>query len=129
MQFVTGAYVLRIPEAVTRKMENAYRAELIKGCLVASDDRIFYRAVTEACAYVTIAMWHWAIPKILTEDEEWGMSSGRQRMLRRLDILAETAASVGYLEAMGATAQAVATKLRSIWPIEIDSMPYYPAFR
>ncbi|MCB0061032.1 MAG: hypothetical protein KDE19_02915, partial [Caldilineaceae bacterium] len=65
IQFVTGFYVQGIPVPVTLTMENAYRAELVKGCPQADDDAIFYRAITEACAYATIAMWHWAMPNML----------------------------------------------------------------
>jgi hypothetical protein len=109
-------------------MEDAYRHELIKGCPEAGDDALFYRAVVEACAYATIAMWRWAFPA-LEADEEWGLASWRQRILRRLDILAETAATFRHLEAVGETSGRIATKLRSIWPPEADAMPYYPAFR
>lgn len=129
MQFVTGDYVLSIPDPVSRQMEDGYRAELIKGCPEAANDQVFYQALTEACAYVTIAMWHWAFPHILTQDEAWGVSSYRQRLLKRLDILTQTAATVGHLEAVGATAHSIAKKLRARWSTEVGFMPYYPAFR
>lgn len=129
MQFVTGWCVARLPDTVALQMEAAYRNELVKGCPEASDDTLFYQAMAEACGYATLAMWHWAFPGVLASDEAWGLSSYRQRILRRLDILTETTVAFGHLEALGATASRIAAKLRSIWPPEADSMPYYPAFR
>ena len=130
MQFVTGWCVNRIPDAVAMRMEDAYRTELAKGCPEADDDLLFYRAMTEACAYANISMWHWAFPDILSEDEEWGLSTHRQRLLRRLKILAETTTQFRHLEALGEVAYMIEKKLYSAWSSEgLDSMPYYPAFR
>ena len=129
IQFVTGFYVQRIPDTVALAMENAYRAELVKGCPQAGDDAIFYRAITEACAYATIAMWQWAMPSTLIEYEEWGLSSCRQRILRRLEILAETTMTFGHLEALGAMARKIREELCRRWPPEVQTMPYFPAFQ
>lgn len=129
IQFVTGFYVQRIPDVIALAMENAYRTELVKGCPEASEDRRFYQAITEACAYATISMWHWAMPGILDQDEQWGLSSCRQRVLRRLALLAETTTAFGHLEALGAMAHKLRDELCQRWPIEVHTMPYFPAFR
>jgi hypothetical protein len=46
----------------------------------------------------------------------------------RLDTLKKVTEEFGYLEAIGETAQKMATKLRTLWTPEVDEMPYYPAF-
>jgi len=110
-------------------MEAAYRSALTEGCPEAADDRTFYRAVVEACAYWTLGMCHWAMPNVLQEDQEWGIATWRQRVLLRLDILMRTADELGRLEALGLTVRRVAAELRSRWPSDVDAMPPYPAFR
>ena len=66
---------------------------------------------------------------ILEQDERWGTSMIRQRLLVRLDTIGRAAAEYAYLEAIGATAHRMAAKLRTLWPSEADQMPYYPAFQ
>lgn len=119
---------LRTP--VVEAMEAAYRLNLAKACPEASDDRGFYRAVTDACAYWALGMFHsYPISRLLKEDVEWGISTVRQRMLLRLGILVDTSRKFGRLERGGDTAHAIANRLRDAWPSEAADMPYYPAFR
>jgi hypothetical protein len=119
--------VNRIREGVPLAMEAAYRAELIKGCPEAADDKRFYRAVVEACAACVINSHH--ALTLAGEDGRWGISTMRQRALLRFDIVAELTKEYDHLNSVGATVRAIAEKLRSQWPAEADSMPYYPAFR
>ncbi|MBI1928882.1 phosphotransferase [Candidatus Poribacteria bacterium] len=128
IHFPTCWCVNRLPAYVVRRMEDAYRAELVKGCPEAADDVLFYRSVVEACAHWIIDMFHWVAHGLLEKDGRWGISTRRQRVLLRLDMLAQTAEEFGHLEAIGATAHAMAVKLRKLWN-EIEEMPYYPAFR
>ena len=52
----------------------------------------------------------------------------RQRLLMRSELLMQATEEFRHLEAIGAIVQAIATKLRYLWP-EAAFMPYYPAFR
>jgi hypothetical protein len=126
IHFPTCWCVNRLPEHVPLKMENAYRAELIKGCPEAADDERFYRAVVEACAACLINA-HNALT--LLGDNQWGISTMRQRALLRFDIFWKMSEEYGHLKSVGATVRAIAKKLRAQWPVEADAMPYYPAFR
>jgi hypothetical protein len=117
----------RLPPDVVSRLEALYRAELARGCPAASDDMLFARAVVEACAYWTLATFRWAIPAVLESDDEWGTTTLRPRVLFRLDVLAEIAASAGHLKALGATAAALAAALRRRWP-DLPELPPYPAF-
>jgi hypothetical protein len=61
---------------------------------------------------------------LLDQDNDWG---GRQRVVQRLGILAETTEQSGHLSAIGATARDLKNRLGALWP-EIEEMSYYPAF-
>lgn len=84
-----------MPEHVTLRMEEAYRAELVKGCPEAADDRLFYRAVVEACVFWMLDWYHeFPLPAFLEKDRTIVTSTVRQRLLMRSDILAKTAESL-----------------------------------
>ena len=130
IHFPTCWCVNRSPAHIPLKMEAAYRAELATGCPEAADDRLFYRGVVEACAFWAIGLFGWvSISALLEEDQQWGISTLRQRVLLRFGIAARTTQELGHMEAFGATAQEIAAKLRALWPQEADAMPLYPAFR
>jgi hypothetical protein len=120
--------VNRLPDHVPLKMEAAYRDELIKGCPEAADDKQFYRAVVEVCAYHVIERHH-DILELLKSDDNWGLSTIRQRALLRFDIFADLTEEYSHLMALGKTIRAIAKRLRAVWPSEANAMLYYPAFR
>ena len=129
MHFPTCWCVYRLPEHIPLLMEAAYRAELVKGCPAAADNTLFYRAVTEACAFWLLDCYRQVpLSKILENDRIIIAASDRQRLLTRLDILVQTTEQFGHLEAIGATMRLVAAKLRALWP-ETEEMEYYSAFR
>jgi hypothetical protein len=129
MHFPTCWCVYRMPEHIPLRMEDVYRAELVKGCPQAGDDLQFYHAVVEACAFWMMDWYHeFPLPALLEKDHTIVTSTVRQRLLMRSEILARTTEEFGHLEAIGATVSAIAAKLCALWP-ELDTMPYYPAFR
>lgn len=130
IHFPTCWCVYRLPENVPLRMEQAYRAELVKGCPEAADDTLFYRAVVEACAFWLLDWYHaFPLAKLLEKDRMIVTSTARQRFLMRSEILAQTTEEFGHLEAFGETVKAIATKLQEVWPPDEYAMPYYPAFR
>jgi hypothetical protein len=129
MPFPTCWCVNRLPVAIPTRMEFAYRAELVKGCPEASDDRLFYPALVEACACWMITTTSWHLEKALSQDGQWGIATMRQRVLMRLDAFVRVAEQFGYLEATAATAADMAARARALWPPEADEAPSYPAFR
>ncbi|HEY3342688.1 MAG TPA: hypothetical protein VGK81_11750 [Anaerolineae bacterium] len=119
--------VNRLPDDVIRQCEAIYRAELVKGCPAAADDRLFSQALVTACAYWTLfslefyrALW--------TENLQWGISTERQRVITRFELLAQTTEEFGYMLALGGMSRILADKLRALWP-EVEPMPLYPPFR
>lgn len=125
--FPTCWCVNRIPAAIMCAMENAYRAELVKGCPEATDDTLFYRAIVEACIHWVIGMFYSLTHGLLEEHDESGISTVRQRLLLRLDALVKATEEFAYLPAIGATVRDILAKLRATWT-DGEEMPYYPAF-
>jgi hypothetical protein len=129
MHFPTCRCVYRMPEPLPQQMEVAYRAELVKGFPEARDDKLFSRAVTEACVYWMIWWFQMApLSHILEHDRRIVAATVRQRYLLRSNIVAQTTREAGHMEAIGATIGAMATKMLALWP-DTEAMPAYPAFR
>jgi hypothetical protein len=129
IHFPTCWCVYRMPEHIPLRMEAAYRAELAKGCQAAADDTLFYRAVVEACALWFLDDYYWIpLSTLLEKDRIIVAATERQRVMLRAEIVAQITEQFGHLEALGATARAIATKLRALWP-ETEEMELYPAFR
>jgi hypothetical protein len=129
MHFPSCWCVNRLPADIPLQMESVYQRELVKGCPEAADMRQFRQAVVSACAYWIIFTSTWGGIADLTEkDQEWGISTIRQRRLVRFDIFAQLTESYGFMEATGATFREIAAKLRKVWPAEADLMPTYPVF-
>lgn len=130
MHFPTCWCVYRMPEHVPLRMEEAYRAELVKGCPEAADDRLFYQAVVEACAFWMLDWYHeFPLAQLVKQDRPIVTSTVRQRLLMESEILARTTEEFGHLEAFGDTVRAIATKLSEVWTPEEYAMLPYPAFR
>lgn len=119
----------RTPQPVVAKMEAAYRAELIRGCPAATDDRLFTQALGDVCGYVLLESLRWW--SLLTEPQEdhiWGLASLRTRALSRLTAFIATATEFDCLPVYRSTASRLLTTLQKHWP-EVEPMPLYPAFR
>lgn len=128
--FPTCWCVNRLPAHVAPMMEAAYRAELVRGCPEAADDTRFYRELVHCMAAWLIFGRNWRLENARGDDDwQWGISTWRQRVLVRLDALAQTTDELGHLPAMGETARRCTGALRAIWPPDADAMPLYPAFR
>ncbi|HLK57984.1 MAG TPA: hypothetical protein VKU00_15560 [Chthonomonadaceae bacterium] len=127
--FPTCWCVNRIPADLVPRLEEAYRAELARGCPEASDDALFCAAMSHACAFWTFTTLSWQLKDTLKEDGEWGISTVRQRHLYRLETFTERVSRYGHLPAMAETANALSAKLASLWLPELELMPIYPAFR
>ncbi|GAC1345438.1 MAG: hypothetical protein NVS4B7_10110 [Ktedonobacteraceae bacterium] len=129
MRFPTCLCVYQLPEHIPLRMENAYRAEFVKGCPEAADDMLFYHAIAEACVYWLIEWYRMVpLPKILAKDRLIATATDRQRYLMRSDVVVKTTEELGHLKAIGAAIRAMAVKMRLLWP-DVTETPYYPAFR
>jgi len=119
----------RIPQPVVVKLEAAYRAELVRGCPVAADDRLFAQGLGDACGY-SLLEWlrWWAEPFTPHEDYRWGLASIRSRIIVRLETLINSATEFDLLPHLRSSASQLLTTLQAHWP-DAEPMPLYPAFR
>jgi len=131
MPFPTCAWMQHtIPEPMVQRMEAVYRSELIKGCSAAADDTLFHYAIVEACAYWVLLLCQFnVISQFSKKDAKQDSVLMPQRVLLRFERFARMTQEFNYLEALGATFQLMAVKLRTLWSIEANSiLPLYPAF-
>lgn len=129
MHFPTCWCVYRLPELVIERMEQAYRAELIKGCPEAADDALYYRAVVDVCAFWVMDGFHtFSLSKLLQQDRWIVAASDRQRFMTRATIFVRTAEQLGYLPALCGTMRTMLERLHALWGIDETAMAYYPAF-
>jgi hypothetical protein len=119
-----------LPEPVANAMAHAYRTELARGCPAALDDVLYARAEVEACAFWLILLCHWhPLADLFEEAREWGTATIRQRLLTRLEVVAEVTTAAGHLIAIGELAGVMRQALRERWAGEVTPLPPYPAFR
>jgi hypothetical protein len=127
--FPTCWCVNRLPPYVAPMMEAAYRAQFVRGCPAAADERRFQQELVHCCAAWLIFSHTWLLDDVHRDDFRWGISTWRQRVLLRLDALAGTTEEFDHLRAMGVTARRCAERLREIWRQDAGPMPLYPAFQ
>lgn len=128
MPFSTCWCVARLPDELPPRLEAAYRAELVRGCPAASDHDVFGRAMTEACATWFVLTVAWSLRGVLERDDQWGISTVRQRFPLRATNFARVARRSGHLPHLSALAERLAERLRAMWGEEAD-MPLYQPFR
>jgi hypothetical protein len=128
MAFPTCWCANRLPHGLVSKMEAVYRAELVKGCSHAQEDRIFERAVVEACGSWLFSTLSRHLDGALAADYTWGIATMRQRLLARLEAFVGVAEEFNQAAGLRGIASRVLQELRKLWP-ETDPLPLYPAFR
>ena len=128
MAFPTCWCANRLPRGLVSKTEAVYRAELVKGCSPAQEDRIFERAVVEACGFWLFSTLSRHLDGALEADHTWGIATMRQRLLARLEAFVDVAEEFNQLPGLRGIAARVLHELDKLWP-ETDPLPLYPAFR
>jgi Phosphotransferase enzyme family len=128
MLFPTCWCANQIPEMLVGRMEQVYRAELMRTCLAAHDDRTFETALVTMCGYWLIVTLAWLLERVLDEDYTWGIATVRPRILARLQAFIATSATYNQLPAFRSTANALLESLDKRWP-DTQPLPVYPSFR
>lgn len=128
IHFPTCWCVNRLPEPTWRAAEEAYRLELARGWPPAEDDGPFAEQMVGACAFWAYDSAAHIIRRAWDEDQTWGISNVRQRVIMRFELLADTCDEFGLMPATGETARCLVARLQVQWP-DTDAMPLYPAFR
>jgi hypothetical protein len=120
----------QLPHHLILRIEQAYRAELVKGCPEAADDQRFAQELVHACAYWVLMLCQFnAIAQFPTGDRYWGPYKMRQRIITRFERFAQTTEECCYLEALGSLFRTMVSTLRERWPTHMQQLPVYPAFK
>jgi hypothetical protein len=128
MMFPTCWCANRLPDALVSQMEAVYRAELVKGCPEAQEDRVFESAIVTACAFWLFSTLSRHLGSALESDRTWGIATMRQRLLARLEAFIRVAEEFNHLPGMRDVADRVHEVLDKLWA-GTDPLPLYPAFR
>jgi thiamine kinase-like enzyme len=127
MMFPTCWCANRLPGALVSRMESVYRAELVKGCHEAQEDRVFETGLVSACGFWLLANLIWYLEDALKEDRTWGNATMRSRLLARLEVFITTSESFNQLPAARGTASRLLEVLLRRWP-RAEPLVLYPAF-
>jgi len=125
---MTWGCQMRIPARVQSDMERAYQAALSRGYAEVADDRVFYRGLVEAGARWNILHIIHRVPAALSGDYQRGLTTLRQQVVAWLEAFADLSEERQQLQALGKSAREAVERLRELWPAEVCSLPYYPAF-
>jgi hypothetical protein len=128
MMFPTCWCANRLPPVLVSQMETTYRAELVKGCPEAQEDRVFETALMIGCGFWLLNSVGWFLDGALEQDREWGIATIRPRLLARLEAFSTTAAEFKQLSGLQGAASRLLDILRRRWP-DSQPLPLYPAFR
>jgi len=119
----------RLPEAISRRAEDAYRHEVARSCPTILDQASYAHGLTAACAAWTIVRMV-RLPKLDNADEPHPMGfSRRGQLLDTIGATVSCAHQSGSLRSLAAWLVAVSEALRARWPPITSAQPVYPAFR
>ncbi len=136
MLFPTCWRVNRVPPSIVSRMEDEYRAELVRGCPEAADDRIFRQALGHGCAYWLTVTLAFAFEKpgsrydrtsALEKDQPWGLATLREIVCGRIEAFLETAEELEVYPRTYETCLRLRDHLARIWGA--GDVPLFPAFR
>jgi len=123
-------YMQRLPDAVWRQSEAAYRAGLQPYIPAAADDAIFGAHMTAACAFWALVFCRrWLERALAGADPEDRTLHLRRCVLLRCEQFCLTAHEFGQLPHLEKVFAALVTRLHSQWPEETYTMPLYPSFQ
>ena len=117
----------RLPNEVVKRMENTYREILVQKCPIAEDDRIFETALVHCCGWWLLCTLSDFLEGTLIIDEEFGVSTLRQRILARLEAFIALSQEYGQLSGLRSTSSQLLELLNQSWA-DVPELPLYPSF-
>jgi hypothetical protein len=132
----------KVPAAMVRRFEDAYRAAIIRGIPKAVDHACYHKALVQACAHWALvkllSMWRIHLKERLAEGKAYdsgeahaahraGYARFRQQGVAYLQTFVATAEQFDQLPITREVARMVIAALLRVWP-EIRPLPYFPAF-
>jgi hypothetical protein len=117
----------RLPDTMIARLENVYRAELIRGCPEAQENVIWETALVHMCGITLLSKLSSDLERALTADRQQGLATMRQRDLAHLEAFIKTSEAFNKLPALRGAASQLYTMLQARWA-ETAPLPFYPAF-
>jgi hypothetical protein len=127
MGFPTCWCAGRVPEAVSERIDQAYRAALAEAVPTAANDAAFRQESALISVAWLFGALSWRLQAALGDDPRWGLAAMRGRILHYLETAVALATAADALPGTRAAAAGWLDALRVRWP---DSTPLalYPAF-
>ncbi|MBX3064976.1 MAG: phosphotransferase [Anaerolineae bacterium] len=123
------AFVNRVPEAVWRQAEAAYRAELVKYCSQAADDKVYRSVMTAACALWLLGFCgNWLEAALIGDFPPHKLNRIRQCAIFRMQAFVQATQEFDSFHALGETFTKLLVKLRAAWSPDAQELPLYPVF-
>jgi hypothetical protein len=114
-----------IPQDVQRRLMAVYRDTFLTGTEI--DSATFERAFVAGCAGWMAGLCM-LLSSVVDEDNKWGRSSNRQRIVAGLSHFAIMAEETGLFSALGEACRLAEARLRTQWTEQECTMRIYPAF-
>jgi aminoglycoside/choline kinase family phosphotransferase len=127
MGFPTCWCAGRVPGVVSQRVDIAYRSALAEAVPAAADDDAFLRESAIVAAIWLFGSLAWLLEGALKQDKDWGLSTGRARILHYLNVAIQMTADADVLPGTRQAASAWLDDLRGRWQ-SCQPLAPYPAF-
>jgi Phosphotransferase enzyme family len=127
MGFPTCWCAGRVTDAVSARIDAAYRAAVAEAVPAAADADAFQREQAIVGAIWLFGSLAWLLEGALEEDREWGISTNRSRILHYLAAVIQMTGDAGVLPGTRQAVVAWLDDLRARWPGSAP-LALYPAF-
>lgn len=126
---LTWGCTKRIPRRFYSRMEKSYQSELAKTYSDAANDALFRTAMIYAAARWNIFHTIWRVPDALQGDRPRGATSLRQQVVAWLSAFVDMTEEFNQMPALGNSALRLLSRLKTLWPPQTHTIPYYSAFK
>ncbi|MEL6442513.1 MAG: hypothetical protein AAFQ80_25135 [Cyanobacteria bacterium J06621_8] len=127
MMFPTCWCSKRIPDRLVRKIEDTYRKILIPYFPLLENDKVFKINLVDNCGFWLLYTLSRHLNDALEKEEDFGVSTIRQRILARLECFIATSKEFDRLTGLRNTSNRILDLLLKRWT-HVSSLPLYPAF-
>ena len=127
MMFPTCWCSKKIPDDVIRKVEDTYRKTLISYFPLLENDEIYERNLISVCGFWLLYTLQRHFDDALEKEEDFGISTIRQRILARLESFIAISKECDRLTGLRDTSSLLLDLLSKRWS-NVPSLPVYPAF-
>ena len=116
-----------LPIDLVRKMEHTHRAILSETCPSLESGRVFETALANACGMWLLYTILRHLEPALAKEQDFGISTIRQRILARLQTFIELSTELDRLAGLRDVSNRLLDTLSKRWS-DVPKLPLYPAF-